>query len=100
MNQISLGELGRALGPRGLAAGGRGGAGEVFKLEPEPPPRGSGSRGAVERPCASSGRDPGVWRGVGPGGRFAQNVPGLRGRGAAAALSQVGAAQRARLAGL
>ena len=32
-------------------------------------------------------------------GRFAQNVPGLPGRGAAAALSQVGAAQRARLAG-
>lgn len=76
-----------------------GSAGEVFKLEPEPPPRGSGSRGAVEQPWASAGRDPGIWRGVGPwrGGRFAQNVPGLRGRGAAAALSQVGAAPRARL---
>lgn len=76
-----------------------GSAGEVFKLEPRSPSRGSGSRGAVERQCASSGRDPGVWRGVGRGGRFAQNVPGLPGRGAAAALSQVGAAQRARLAG-
>lgn len=82
-----------------MAEGGRGGAGEVFKLKPEPPPRGSGSRGAEERPCASSGRDPGVWLEVGPGVRFAQNVPGLPGRGAAAALSQVGAAQRARLAG-
>lgn len=67
-------------------------------MEPEPPPRGSDSRGAVERPCASSGRDPGVWRGVGRGDRFAQNVPGLPGRGAAAALSQVRDAQRARLA--
>lgn len=60
-------------------------------MEPEPPPRGFGSRGAVDLPGASSGRDPGVWRGVGPGSWFAQNVPGLRGKGAAAALSQVGA---------
>ena len=94
INRVLQGSVGRALGPRGLAEGGRGGAGEVFKLELEPPPRGPGSRGAVERPCASSGRDPGVWRGVGPWGRFAQNVRWLRGRGAAAALSQVGAAQR------
>lgn len=94
INRVLLGSDGRALGPRGLVEGGRGGAGEVFKLELEPPPRGSGSRGAVERPCASSGRDPRVWRGVGPWGRFAQNVQWLPGRGAAAALSQVGAAQR------
>lgn len=99
-NRVTRGLAGRALGPRSLAEGGAwwgGSAGEVFKLEPELPPRGSGSRGAVEQPWASAGRDPGVWRGVGPwGGRFAQDVPGLRGRGAAAALSQVGAAPRAR----
>lgn len=97
INRGTPGRAGRALGPRGLTEGGRGGAGEVFKLEPEPPLRGSGSHGAVERSCASPGRDLGVWRGVGPGGRFAQNVRGLPRRGAAAALSQVGAAQRARL---
>ncbi|XDA84479.1 hypothetical protein R6Z07F_014289 [Ovis aries] len=53
-----------------------GSAGEVFKLEPRSPSRGSGSRGAVERPCASSGRDPGVWRGVGRGGQVCAKCAG------------------------
>lgn len=53
-----------------------GSAGEVFKLEPQSPSRGSGSRGAVERPCASSGRDPGVWRGVGRGGQVCAKCAG------------------------
>lgn len=61
---------------RGGGAWWGGSAGEVFKLEPELPSRGSGSRGAVERPCASSGRDPGVWRGVGRGGQVCAKCAG------------------------
>lgn len=78
--QSHAGRAGRALGPRSLAEGGAwwgGSAGEVFKLEPEPSPRGSGSRGAVEQPWASAGRDPGVWRGVGLwGGRVCARCAG------------------------
>lgn len=70
INRVTGARRAGARTPR-LARGGAwwgGSAGELFKLEPEPPPRGSGSRGAVDWLCTSSGRDPGVWRGVEPGG--------------------------------
>ena len=102
INRVTRGRAGRALGPRGRAEGGRGGAGRRERYLNWSPGRPLVGRAPVGR---WSGRAPprAVTPGSGAGwdgeGRFAQNVPGLPGRGAAAALSQVGAAQRARLAG-
>lgn len=74
---------------------GRGGAwwggtaGEVFKLEAEPPPRGSAPVGRWSSGAPPRAATPGSGAGWDRGrGRSVQNVPGLPGRGAAATLSR------------
>ena len=102
INRVTRGRAGRALGPRGRAEGGRGGAGRrerYLNWSPSRPLVGQAPVGRWSGRAPPRAVTPGSGAGWDGEGRFAQNVPGLPGRGAAAALSQVGAAQRARLAG-